>query len=253
MRRMTSVFLAGLLAGVTGVASAQLTLPVTDNFATAGSPDQSWVDYDLATDVSADVVAFSPTAPSGDGITMQIDDGSGWGAIYLAADDGSLADVKVTAMIYCTSIASPWSRYGIVVRGQTASTNLYRPIGYYLMLDSDDTDYLRIVQYDDSGNWEDEFYTSPDGQADYTLDAWHEFTLVANGDSVAGFLDGNPVGTGVYDDSDDPIGAGYIAIVNYMSGSGGASTYVDRVTVEASTPGDLTGGSPVNNWELYGY
>ena len=235
MRKTFPFYLAGFMA-ISGMAFAQLSLPVTDTFPSAGT-DLSWVDYDDA--AYDNVESFSPTAPSGDGYALNVNDGSGWQFIKLADDDGTLSDVKITAMIYVGSNTTAWSRFGVVVRAQDGTIrNPYNPAGYYFIVDSDGDNYMRVVKYI-SGDWV-ELLTDEDSP-DHTRDAWHEFSLQVEGDTVTAWWDG----TEVYSGTDTEYTEGEIGIINFQSDTGGDATMVDRVTIEAVEPAD------VDDWAVY--
>ncbi len=229
---------AGAFAAMATAASAQLTLPITDTFSTVGSPDQSWIDPNGA---YTEVEAFAPTAPGGDGFAMNINDGSGYQLLFLADDDGSLSDYRVTAQIYVADNTTSWSRFGIIVRADSVA---FTPDCIYFQVDSDGDDFMRVSKRD--GGSYSTVQLLPDT---YTTGAWHEMSVEAEGTEIRAYFDG----VEVYNSTTfgDTIGSDYtsgrIALFNYLSGSigaGGSPTYVDRVTIEELN-------TSVDDWSLF--
>lgn len=238
-----------MLAVSAGLAAAQLTLPVTDNFP-SGGPELNWVNYDLAT-AYTNVESFSPSAPSGDGFVMNVNDGGGHGQIFLADDDGSLTDVKITAYVYIPDNTSVWSRVGITARiNDTATSPDWRPDGYYMIADTDGDDYLRLRKHSGGAIVSPDPYQSPGGATgEYTRGAWNKFELIVVGDRIVGEVDD----VVKFDVTDSEFSSGYVGLYNYTSGTiagGGSPSLFDRVTIEAATSADLP-STDVSDWTMY--
>lgn len=243
--KKTSCFVltAGFIA-LSAVASAQLTLPLTDNFASLGNPDHDWVTYE--NDPVTSVVAFSPSAPDGDGFAFEVHDGTGHAATSLANDNGFLKDYRITAMIYLASSGgSDWGRVGIIARAQADSPVAFRPKGYYMMADSDGDGYLRVVAYGPDASWASVLFEEEDKNNPVhpvTRDAWHEFKLEVTGTSVTAHLDGVEIVSATDGTYTAP---GRIAIYNYRATGSTVTTYVDRITIESTAP------AAANDWAIY--
>ena len=215
---------------------AVLSLPVTDNFPSSGA-EQSWSDYDSSYE---NIISHAPSAPSGDGYVMDVNDGSGWQYIHMDDDDGSLGDYKITAYIYVIAVTGAgWSRYGIFGR---ATTTNYTCAHYYLFCDSDGDDYLRCGVYntESHASWIQFILPDPPGTASITRDAWHKFELSLTGTTIIGEVDDVEVANA----TDSTFSTGYAGILcSQVSGSTDA-TLCDRITVEAT-------GTGVDDWMLY--
>ncbi len=212
---------------------AALTLPVTDNFPSSGA-EQSWADYDSSYEV---IESFSPTAPSGDGYIMNVNDGSGWQKIHLVDDDGTLGNYKITAYIYVTAYSEAgdvWCRYGIF--GRATSIN-YDSGMYYLFCDSDGDDYLRCGYYGDGHVGWTQFIEPP---GTITRDAWHKFELSFSGTQITAEIDD----VQVCSVTDSTYSTGYAGILCLQNNSGTATTLCDRITIEST-------GTSVDDWILY--
>ena len=224
MLSFSIVFIGGLQGAV--------TLPVTDNFPSTG-PELSWADYDSP--YSA-VEAFSPTAPSGDGYVMNVNDVSGWQRVHLTDDDGTLGDYTITAWIYVTANEANWGRFGIFAR---ATTIAYDAGCYYLFCDSDGDDYLRCGYYTDgTATWTQ--FIDPPGSI--TRNAWHKFELGFLGSEIVAKVDDVEVWAG----SDTTYTTGYFGIICWQNSTSAPVTYCDRITITPNVPTKVSG-----SWSLY--
>lgn len=228
---MKFYFMMGIIL-ILGVMSIQaaVTLPITDNFNTPNA-DQSWSDYDSTYEL---IEAFSPSAPSGDGYVMNVNDGSGWQKIHLTADDGTLGDYKITAWLYVpTSDGTNWSRVGIFGRAQTIG---YLSACYYIFSDTDANDCLRVGRYTaDHAEWINYY------EGLITLDAWHKFELTLSGTTIEAELDDVVVYTG--SDATE-FSTGYFGILCRQATETSPVALCDRITIE-------TPSSSVEDWSLY--
>ncbi len=225
MKLHITIFLTLLLCvSLTVGVQAQLSLPVTDNFPSTGS-ELTWNDFnDSAYDV---IESFSPTAPSGDGYVMNINDALYWQILHLADDDGSLGDYKIEAYIYVSSSdGTNWGRFGVFARATSIATDAGY---YYLFCDSDADDYLRCGYYDEGhGAWTQLL----DPLGSITRDAWHKFELSLMGDEIVAEIDDVEVFSG----TDSTYSTGYIGILCYQQTASAPVTYCDRVTITANVP-----------------
>ena len=210
---------------------SQVTLPITDNFPSTGA-EQSWSDYDSSYEV---IESFSPTAPSGDGYVMNVNDGSGWQYIHLTDDDGSLGDYAISAYLYMeSSDGTNWGRIGLFGRGTSIDWTMDH---YYIFADTDGDDYLRVGRYygGSHSNWDnylDEDYIS--------RDTWHKFELILDGTTITGKIDDAEEYTG--SDATD-FTSGYFGILNMMDTTSAPTTLCDRITID-----EISG---VDDWSMY--
>jgi len=230
--KKTLILLSFILAFAL-TAQAQITLPVTDNFTSAGA-DLSWDDYDSSYEV---VESFAPSAPGGDGYIMNVNDGSGWQKIHLTDDDGSLGNYKITAYIYmASSDGTNWGRIGIFGRAQSIG---YLSDCYYIFADTDGDDYLRVGRYYDGNHASWENYIDPPGSI--TRDAWHKFELTLSGSRIAAEIDDVEKYSGM---DATHWSAGYFGILNRLATTSAPVTRCDRITIEEDT-------SDVSDWSVY--
>ncbi len=223
-----SVITAGI-AAVSGAAYAQLVLPVTDNFPSTG-PELVWEDYAAAAYTN---VQPAVGTPSGNGSVLDVNDGSGWQCVYLTEDTGSHADYKISAQVYVTSSdGTNWSRLGIVARAQTDSATKFRPKGYHLVVDSDGSQYLRVLAISDGGGWAETLYADTTVTGQYTVPGWNLLELEVTGTSIIAHVNGTEILNG----TSTLYGAGRVGIVNYREAASTVSTLVDSITVVSTAP-----------------
>lgn len=230
VKRLGYLWVSVVVVVVAVAGYAALTLPVADNFPSTGA-EQVWEDYDSSYE---NIEAFSPSAPSGDGYVMNVNDGSGWQAIHLADDDGTLADYTVRAMIYVPADETNWGRVGIFARAQTID---YDAACYFLFCDTDGDDYLRCGRYTEGHA---EWFNFIDPPGSITRDTWHMFELTLDATAITARIDDVVVYAG--NDAID-YSTGYAGILTYQNNSSAPVTLCDRFTIEAP--------SDVEDWTRY--
>lgn len=240
---LRALMMAGAASLALG-AHAQISFPLTETFPT-GAPDHAWEDH---LDVPYTATEATPTtAPDGDGFGLTVSPASGqtgWHAAYLADDIGISSDYKITAYAYVgSSDGSNWSRVALVARAQVSSTVKNQPMGYYLQMDSDGSQYLRVVTVGNGlGVWTETLYADTATPNQYIVPGWNKLELETTMSNIKATVNDNVV----FDGTSTIYGSGRIAILNYKAtATAPVSTIVDRIEVVS------TAAAAATDWNLY--